>query len=185
MNLDPTRGRRDRLPTVLHPPPLHEADTDRTHPSQLVDGFEPLVDGLGQLVGEVPVVKDAHVTPRGDLTDGRRMPPVAHIRVGTLHEYAALTQALRPHLPAHVEEPYPPHDVPARLLDDRVPVYVGEEPQAEAVGGAGVREAVDGEAGLGGVEDFPDAVLHLVVVDGAPVRRLAVGHGLVVDGRGL
>ena len=136
-------------------------------------------------MGKLLVVEYLEVAPRGDLADGGRVPPVPHVGVGALYEDAAgLARALGKDLPADVEETYPPPDVSPGLLDDGVPVDVGEETQAEAFGRARVRVAVDGEARLGGVEDLPHAVLHLVVRDGAPVSRLTVGDHLIVGWRG-
>ena len=181
MYLDPTWGAGDRLSPVLGAPPLHKAHPDGTHAGQLVDRLEPLVDRLGQEVGKLLVVEYLEVAPRGDLAHSGRVPAIPHVGVGALDEDATgFTGALGKHLPAHVEETHAPLDVPPGLLDDGVTVDVGEEAQAEALGRAGVRVAVDGEAGLGGVEHLPHPVLHLVVGDRAPVGRLTVGDNLIV-----
>ena len=50
------------LSAILHPPPFDEADAYVAHPGQLVDSLKALTDRLGQLVGKVLVVEDAHVT---------------------------------------------------------------------------------------------------------------------------
>ena len=49
------------LPAIFHPPSLDEADAYITHSCELVDGLKSLVHRLGQLVGKVLVVEDAHV----------------------------------------------------------------------------------------------------------------------------
>ena len=182
MYLDPTWGAGHRLSLVLGAPPLHIAHPDGTHAGQLVDRLKPLVDRLGQEVGKLLVVAEyLEVAPRGDLAHSGRVPAVPHVGVGALDEDATgLAGALGKHLPAHVEETHAPPDVPPGLLDDGVAVNVGEEAQAEALGRAGVRVAVDGEAGLGGVEHIPHPVLHLVVGDRAPVGRLTAGDNLIV-----
>lgn len=70
-------------------------------------------------------------------------------------------------------------NVSPRVLDGGVAVDVGEQPQAEpvlVVGGVG--EAIHQDAGGGCVERLPDAVVQLVVDDGAPVLRLFVSDCL-------
>ena len=70
-------------------------------------------------------------------------------------------------------------DVPPGVLDGGVAVDIGEQAQAEAVAVVGgVCEAVHQHAGGGRLEGLADAVVELVVHDGAPVFRLLVGHGL-------
>ena len=71
-------------------------------------------------------------------------------------------------------------DIPAGLLDHRVPVDVAQQAQTEAVRAARVGEAVHGQTGLRGVEGLSDAARELVVADGAPEGRLAVGDRLSV-----
>ena len=72
----------------------------------------------------------------------------------------------------------------ARELHGGVAVNVGEQTQAEALRVGGVREAVHGEGGLGGVEGLSHPLVQLVVGDGAPKGRLTVGHRLEVWTRG-
>lgn len=80
-----------------------------------------------------------------------------------------------------VGETRPPlTDVPPCQLHSRIPVDIGEQPQAEALRVGGVGEAVHGHGRLRGVECLPDALVELVVGDGAPEGRLAVGDGLQV-----
>lgn len=70
-------------------------------------------------------------------------------------------------------------NVPPGVLDGGVAVDVGEQPQAEpvlVVGGVG--EAIHQDAGGGRVERLPNAVVQLVVDDGAPVLRLFVSDCL-------
>lgn len=59
-----------------------------------------------------------------------------------------------------------------------VAVDVGQQAQAEAFRVGWVRESVDSEGGLGGVEGLSYALVQLVVGDGAPEGRLAVCHRL-------
>ena len=185
MYLDPARSAGHSLSPVLRPPTLDEAHPDSTHAGQLVHRLEPLVHRLRQEVRKLLVVEDLEMAPRGDLADGGGVPAVADVGVGALDEDAArLARALCEDLASDVEETHPSPDVAPRLLDDGVPVDVGEEAQAEAFGRAWVRVAVDGEAGLGGIEDLPHAILHLVVGDGAPVSGLTICHYLVVRGEG-
>ena len=53
-------------------------------------------------------------------------------------------------------------------------------PQAEALRVGGVGEAIHRHGRLGGMECLPNALVELVVGDGAPEGRLAVGDGLQV-----
>lgn len=70
-------------------------------------------------------------------------------------------------------------NVPSGVFDRGIPVDIGEQPQAEAVGVVGrVCEAVDDDAGVRGVERLPDPVVELVVNDGAPELRLLILHRL-------
>ena len=71
-------------------------------------------------------------------------------------------------------------DMPPCQLHSRVPVDVGEQPQAEALRVGGVGEAIHRHGRLGGMECLPNALVELVVGDGAPEGRLAVGDGLQV-----
>ena len=50
------------LSAVLNPPALDEADADVAHSGELVHCLKALVHGLRQLVSEVLVVEDTHVT---------------------------------------------------------------------------------------------------------------------------
>ena len=70
--------------------------------------------------------------------------------------------------------------MPPCQLHSRVPVDVGEQPQAEALRVGGVGEAIHRHGRLGGMECLPNALVELVVGDGAPEGRLAVGDGLQV-----
>lgn len=65
-------------------------------------------------------------------------------------------------------------------LDRGVSVNVGEQPQAEALRVGGVREAVDGQRGLGGVEGLSHPLVQFVVGYGAPERWLTIGDWLEV-----
>lgn len=69
--------------------------------------------------------------------------------------------------------------MPPGILNGGVAVDVGEQAEAEAVAVVGgIREAVDEHAGGGRVEGLPDAVVELVVNNGAPVLGFLVGHRL-------
>lgn len=69
--------------------------------------------------------------------------------------------------------------MPPGILDGGVAVDVGEQAEAEPVAVVGgIREAVDEHAGGGRVEGLPDAVVELVVNNGAPVLGFLVGHRL-------
>ncbi len=68
----------------------------------------------------------------------------------------------------------------SHLLDYCIPVDIGNKTEAKPVGRAWVHEAIDCQAVLGSLKYLSDAVIHLVVDDGAPIGRFAVGHGLVV-----
>lgn len=76
--------------------------------------------------------------------------------------------------------PLPLTDMPPREFHSRIPVDIGEQPQAEALRVGGVGEAIHRHGGLRGVECLPNALVQLVVGDGAPEGRLAVGDGLQV-----
>ena len=69
--------------------------------------------------------------------------------------------------------------MPPGLLNDSVTVDIGEETEAESIRGTGISESVHSEAGFSGIEDLPYTILHLVIVDRAPVGWLAVSDGLV------
>lgn len=71
-------------------------------------------------------------------------------------------------------------DVSPRELHGRVPVDVGQQTEAEALGIGGVSEAIHGHGGLGGVESLSHPLVELVVGYGAPEGRLAVGHRLQI-----
>lgn len=61
-----------------------------------------------------------------------------------------------------------------------VPVDVAEQPQTEALRVGGVGEAIHRQRGLRGVEGLPHPLVQLVVGDGAPEGRFAVGDRLQV-----
>lgn len=71
--------------------------------------------------------------------------------------------------------------MPAGVLDGGIAVDVGQQSEAEAVLVVGrVGEAVHQHAGRRGVVGLADAVVELVVDDGAPVARLFVLYRLHV-----
>lgn len=61
-----------------------------------------------------------------------------------------------------------------------VPVDIAEQPQTEALRVGRVGEAVHRQGRLRGVERLPHPLIQLVVGDGAPERRFAVGDRLQV-----
>ena len=134
VNFDPARRRGHHLPTILHPPPLHEADSYGAHPSQLEHLLKTLVHRLRQLLGEKLVVEHAHDATGRDLADSRRMPVVSEVRVHTLDKDTALRQTLCVDLSSDVEKTNASSDVSPCLFDDAVPVDVGEETETEPVG---------------------------------------------------
>lgn len=122
------------------------------------------------------------ILTRWNLADGGWMPLVPSVGVRTLHKDAGLALALCIHLSSHVEQVDSSADVPAGVLNLLVPVNVGQQAQTEPVLGAGVREAIHGQAGLGGLEDLTHSVLHLVVAHHTPIGRLCVSNGLIISG---
>lgn len=71
-------------------------------------------------------------------------------------------------------------DVPPCELHRRIPVHIGQQPQAETLRVGGVGETVHSHGGLRGVERLPDTLVQLIVRDGAPEGWLTVGDGLQV-----
>lgn len=70
--------------------------------------------------------------------------------------------------------------VPPGHLHRGVAVDIAEQAQAEALRVGRVGKSVDGQRGLRGVEGLTHPLVELVVGDGAPECRLAVGDGLQV-----
>ena len=116
------------------------------------------------------IVENFEVAARRNLADGGGVPAVALVTVGGLDKYRGLWLALGEHLAPDVVEADPLADVAPGLLHHRVAVDVGEQPQAEPVALAGVREAVHGDAGLAGVEGLPHPGVQLVVGNAARCR---------------
>ena len=98
------------------------------------------------------------------------MPAVPLVTVGGLDKYRGFWLALSEHLAPDVVEADTLADVAPRLLHHRVAVDVGEQAQAEPVALAGVREPVDRDAGLAGVEGLPHTGVQLVVGNAARCR---------------
>ena len=86
MELDPARRRRHGLATIFRSPAFDEAQTNRAHPRQLIDGLEALLPRLGEKSGEFLIVEDLQVASRGNFADCGRMPAVPLIAVGRLNE---------------------------------------------------------------------------------------------------
>lgn len=69
--------------------------------------------------------------------------------------------------------------MPPSILNGGVAVDVGEQAEAESVAVVGgICEAIDKHAGGGRLEGLPDAVVELVINNGAPVLGFLIGHGL-------
>ena len=181
MHLDPARGGEHVLPPVLHAPALHEGHPDGAHAGEGVHRLEALVDALSKQGGELLVVEDLEVAAGGDLANGGRVPAVLLIAVRRLDEDCRVGEAFGEHLAPDVVESHTLADVLPRLLHNVVPVDVGEDAEAEPFATARIGEPVDGDVVLRGVEVLPDASVHLVVGDAAPVGRLGVGDGLHIN----
>jgi len=181
VHLDPARGGEDVLPSVLHPPALDEGHADGAHPGEGVHRLEALVDPLSEQGGKLLVVEDLEVAARGDLADGGRVPPILLVAVRRLDEDCRVGEAFGEHLPPDVVQSHTLADVLPRLLDNIVPVDVGEDAEAEPFATARIGEAVDSDVVLRRVEVLTDARVHLVVGDAAPVGRLGVGDGLHIN----
>lgn len=181
VQLDPAGGTGHSLSPVLRSPAFNEAHADGTHSGQLVDRLKALVDGLGQEGSKLLVVEDLQVASWWDLADGGRVPAIALVTVGRLDKNSAVTEALCEDLPSDVVEPHASSNVSPRQLHCCIPVDVGEQPEAEALRIGGVGEAVHSHGWLRGVERLPDTLVQLVVGDGAPEGRLAVGNWLQVQ----
>ena len=69
-------------------------------------------------------------------------------------------------------------DVSACHLRSLVPVNVGKQSETKAFRIGRIRESVNGQGRLRGVERFSYSLVHLVVVDGAPVRRFTICYCL-------
>ena len=178
MDLDPARGARHVLTMVLCAPALHEAHPNGAHLCELVYGLEALVDGERQELGKLLVVEDLEGAAGRDLTDGGRVERVGVVALPALDKDGVVTQALGENFPAHVEQVDSLPDVASHVLDGRVTVHVGEEPETEAVGGGGgIGEAIHDHVAAGGVEGLPHTLVEFIVGHRAPVGRL-----LVLDG---
>lgn len=81
---------------------LNEAHPDGAHFGELIDGFEAVVDGLGEQLCKLLVVENFQATFPGNLADGGGVEAMVVVTVTTLDEDAAVTQALRVHLPSNV-----------------------------------------------------------------------------------
>lgn len=61
-----------------------------------------MVDGLGQELGEQLVVKYLEAAAAGNLADGGGMEAMLEVAVAALDEDAAVAEAFRVHLTAHI-----------------------------------------------------------------------------------
>ena len=112
------------------------------------------------------------------LADGGRMKGVGVVALATLDKDCIVAQALGKHLAPDVKQVDALPNMSSDVLDRRVPVHVGEEPETEPVRGrGGICESVDDDVCPGGLESLTDSLIQLVVGYGAPIRRL-----LVIDG---
>lgn len=81
---------------------LHEAHADGAHLCEFIDDLKAVVDGLGEELGEQLVVKYLEAAAAGNFADGGGMKAMLEVAVAALDEDAAVTEALRVHLPAHI-----------------------------------------------------------------------------------
>lgn len=133
MHLYPAGGAGDVLSVILCTPALDKAHPNGAHLSELVDGLKAMVDRLRQKLSKLLVVENLKATSTGDLADSGGMEAVMVITVSALHKDAGVTEALCVHLPSHVVQVHSFADVSPGILDCRVAVDVGKQPQAEAV----------------------------------------------------
>ena len=102
MHLDPTWRAGHILSVVLGAPALDETHANRAHLGQLVDRLEAVVNGLAQQLGELLVVEDFQTAAGRNLAHGRGVEVVVVVAVATLHENAAVAQALGVNFATHV-----------------------------------------------------------------------------------
>lgn len=102
MNLDPTRGAGNILPVILCSPALDKTHSNGAHFGELIYCFKPMVDRLSQKLSKLLIVKNFEAATAGNLTDSGGMKAMMKVAVPTLYKYAAVTEALRIHLPANV-----------------------------------------------------------------------------------
>ena len=81
MDLNPTRSTGDCLSPIISSPALDEADSNRTHPSELVDCLESFMDGLSKALGEILIVEHLEVVAWGNLADCCWMPASNEVSV--------------------------------------------------------------------------------------------------------
>lgn len=180
MDLDPTWSRGDCLTPVFGAPALNETHPYHTHLGQAIDSLEALVDRLRQQLRKFLVIEDLQVAPGGNFAHCRRMPPVASITVWTLHEDAAIAEALGEHLPADIIESHAFSNMAARRLYSWDAIDVREDSETEAIGTRRVGETVNGDTRSSSVEGFSDTVVHFVVRYAAPVLWFLILNWLSV-----
>ena len=73
VDLDPAGGRSHILSVILSAPTLDEGHPDGAHLGQLVDGLEPVVDGLREESGKLLVVEDLQTAAWRDLAHSGRV----------------------------------------------------------------------------------------------------------------
>ena len=176
--LHPARGAGDVLAVVLRPPALDEAHPDGAHLGEFVDGFEAVVDRLGQHTGKLLVVEDLEAALWRNLTDGGRMEPVRRIAVPALDKDGRVAQTLGKDLPADREQVDALSDVSSSVLDGRVAMHARQETNAKAVSrGGGVCESIHDHVVARRAKYLADAVVKLVVSHRTPIWRFLVLHG--------
>merc|ERR1719507_42320 len=102
VDLDPAGGRSHILSVIFCTPTLHEAHPDGTHLGQLVDGLEPVVDGLREKGGKLLVVEDLETAARRDFAHCCRVKPVVVVAVSRLDKDCRVGETLSVHLAANI-----------------------------------------------------------------------------------
>lgn len=93
------------------------------------------------------------------------MPAVTLVAVGALDEDGRIAEALGKNLAANVIKSNALADVAPGLLHHGIPIHVGKETETEALRVARVREAVDRNGRLRGVESLAHSRVQLVVAN--------------------
>lgn len=128
------------------------------------------------------VVEDFQAAPAGDLADRGGVEAMVVVAVPTLHEDAAVTEALCIHLSSDVIKVDSFPDVSPGVFNSGVPVNIGEQPKAESVLIVGrIGETIHQHAGGGGVERFAHTVVELIVHNRAPVFWFLVSNCLNIS----
>lgn len=160
---------------VFGTPTLDEAHSDCAHLGKLVNGFEAMVNGLGQKLGELLIVEDLERTSGWNLANSAQVESMVVIAVPTLNENGRIGAILGIDLSANVDQVDTFSNVPSRLFDCAVAVDIAELAEAETAGiVTRVGKAVDGHFVCVALKNLTDATIQFVVGNGRPVRRFLV-----------